>query len=99
MPEGGRGVLGRIVAAESVADRPLVSDRDVLVGEMICNGGRMDGQKLWSKYAGTSTRRLYAGASRGRTVTTWGVGTWPRISMVSPRRGGCVRCDGGGVGC
>ena len=98
MPEGGRGVLGRVVAAESAAARPVVSDRDVLVGEIICNGGRMDGQKLWSKYAGTSTRRLYAGASRGRTVTTWGVGTWPRISMVSPRRG-CVRCDGGGVGC
>jgi len=49
MPEGGRGVLGRVVAAESAAARPVVSDRYVLVGEMICSGGRMDGQKLWSK--------------------------------------------------
>jgi len=52
-------------------------------GDTISSGGRIDGQKSWSRNVGTNTRRLYAGISRGLTVTTCGVGTWPRISIVS----------------
>jgi len=81
---------------ESAVDREVVSDR-VPAGDTMSNGGRIDGQKSWSRIPGTSTRRLNPGVSRGRTVTTCGVGTWPRISIVAPRRGACWR--GRCVGC
>jgi hypothetical protein len=60
---------------ESAVDREVVSDRVPGFVETMSSGGRIDGQKSWSKKPGTSTRRLYAGVSRGRTVTTCGVGT------------------------
>ena len=95
MPDGERGGDGGR-AVESVVDREVVSDRVPGLADTMSSGGRIDGQKSRSKKPGTSTRRLYAGVSRGRTVTTCGVGTWPRISIVDDR-GACVR--GLRVGC
>ena len=74
MPDGGRGADGGR-AVESAVDREVVSDRVADFPETMSIGGRIEGQKSWSKKPGTSTRRLYAGVSRGRTVTTCGVGT------------------------
>jgi hypothetical protein len=93
MPVAGRGGVAGERDAVSAGARDTESVRSGAVGVTMCSGGRIDGQKSRSKKAGTSMRRLYAGASRGRTVTTCGVGTWPRISIVSWRRGG-RRCSG-----
>ena len=49
-------------------------------------------QKCASKYDGVSTSRLNTGISRGRTVTTCGVGTWPRISIACAPRTGFAPC-------
>ena len=89
VPDGGRGG-GWSAARSGVRRRRARSNRRERAprGDTICSGGRIDGQKLRSSNAGTNTRRLYAGASRGRTVTTCGVGTCPRISIVSWRLGG-----------
>ena len=84
MPDGGRDPEGGR-AVESAVDREVVSDRMTAFDDAMSSGGKIDGQKSWSRNPGTRTRRLYAGVSRGRTVTTCGVGTWPRISIVDDR--------------
>ena len=82
MPDGAR-CDERAREVESAGARTVESARGPTGVDTISSGGRIDGQKSWSRNAGTSTRRLYAGVSRGRTVTTCGVGTCPRISMVA----------------
>jgi len=74
MPNRGRAPDG-VRAVESAVDREVVSDRIPDFADTMSRGDSIDGQKSWSKKPGTSTRRLYAGVSRGRTVTTCGVGT------------------------
>jgi hypothetical protein len=86
MPVAGRGdAVGarRAVSAGTVRVAGTESGFGVATAVTTCNGGRIDGQKSRSRNAGTRTRRLNEGVSRGRTVTTCGVGTWPRISIVS----------------
>lgn len=58
VPDGGRVGADRVREAESAADRDTESARGPRGGETISSGGSIDGQKSWSKKAGTSTRRL-----------------------------------------
>jgi hypothetical protein len=58
MPDGGRGGVVRVREVESAADRDTESARGPRGGETISSGGRIEGQKSWSKKAGTSTRLL-----------------------------------------
>src|SRR5690348_2102497 len=52
VPDRGRGADGGR-AVESVVDREVVSDRVTDFGETISSGGRIEGQKSWSKKPGT----------------------------------------------